>query len=213
MLHFQNLLYVHIPKTGGTWVQEVLLKHGGNHVATDHQPAFREKKFIRRENLKPFCFVRHPVGYIHSVWKHWTGAPGARINNESFRKKIFHWDKRTFASTYCRNIVEGNFEQTLINFQQNAPGFVTKVYEIYSRECIYVGRYENLRDDFASFIQDHATNPSEALLADIQESPPVNVSLHQEVPKVDRTLLEAFIAAEPACQQHGYNEAPSAFIL
>lgn len=204
MIRYQNTLFTHMPKTGGTWVTHVLTKHGGSSVSTYHQPAFRAASLIKREQLAPFCMVRHPIGFVVSIWKHWTLHPLARQNNRSFKKYLVHWDKRKFGSLLCRCIVEGDLEQTFKNFTTIRPGFVSWMYQYYTRECVFVGKNENLREDLANFLRAKCVELPPELVSDILNSPKVNDKYVEVSHKVDAKLIKDFLAAESACQIYGY---------
>lgn len=69
-----NLCFLHIPKTGGMWVEQAL-KHAG----IEYRPApcipYVHHRHAARYHLKGhyrkyFCFVRHPADWYASWWKY-----------------------------------------------------------------------------------------------------------------------------------------------
>lgn len=75
-LRFPNTCFVHIPRTGGIWLQELTRQlgilrqvfkgdvdsHFTYHQILEHAPEWK--------NLKSFSFVRNPIDWIKSRWSH-----------------------------------------------------------------------------------------------------------------------------------------------
>ena len=76
-----NSAFLHIPRTGGTWVREVLA--GANLIKDEivsqtpeestegsvrswHNVPSSNADFLAREHV--FCFVRHPLTWYQSYW-------------------------------------------------------------------------------------------------------------------------------------------------
>lgn len=69
----QNSVFLHIPKTGGTWVRKALLNAGASLRAVgdphgpleDTYPVLSDEELSRRTI---FMFVRHPLSWYQSRW-------------------------------------------------------------------------------------------------------------------------------------------------
>src|SRR5262245_16462215 len=73
-----NALFLHIPKTGGTWVEEVLKECGilAEQAAVTDAVTWRHP--LRGHHLHDysfvFAFVRHPLSWYESWWKFQAGS-------------------------------------------------------------------------------------------------------------------------------------------
>ncbi len=73
-----NALFLHIPKTGGSWVEQALREIGVQieQPATIPGVTFRHSLLSMFQERYPyvFTFVRHPLGWYESWWKYQSGA-------------------------------------------------------------------------------------------------------------------------------------------
>ncbi len=156
--------------------------------------------------VKPFCIIRHPLEFVYSIWRHWSGNPKCRANNAD-AGKAHMWDKFHTASFYCENIVEGDFEKTIANFIENWPGFVSWLYAQFMRDCFYIGRHECLKDDFERALLLINGSMDEELRTLIREKKPVNVSKGREA-MLSEDLARKFLVHEPIARTWGYDDLP-----
>ncbi|MEM8669851.1 MAG: hypothetical protein AAGG48_20160 [Planctomycetota bacterium] len=206
MIRYGRSLFVHVPKTGGTWVRQLLLKHGGKTYSYEHDIPQRHRISIALRRSTPFCFVRHPVDFVYSVWKHWSGNPICRVNcTNAGRHK--YWDKRAHAHIYCACVIEGDVNATLRAFTQQAPGFVSEVYRVFTARCRHVGRYESLRSDLARILHLIEGNLDPSLESSIAEEVSVNVSRGADQ-QIDPQVARSFMEREPCSALYGYWDLP-----
>lgn len=142
----RNALFLHIPKTGGFWVEEAMKRVG---LATQLIPSPQDWTRADRHCLladfdgKPdfvFAFVRHPLRWYESWWRYQAG-------------KHHNWDRWRWHPTYplqsCR---ASDFNQFIANVEQQAPGFLRRFYEQYvgppEAPIHFIGRVERIVDDF-----------------------------------------------------------------
>lgn len=140
-----KVCFIHIPKTGGIWVRNMMKHLGLNPIDVgdqhDYFPAvlrlesreFFEKRFV-------FTIVRHPITWYQSRW--------------AFRVKS-GWQSRHPLDWWCAS---NDFHVFVDNVLKWAPnGWCSWLYNSYAnppREkgepslVDYVGRFENLEDDF-----------------------------------------------------------------
>ena len=145
-----DALFLHIPKTGGCWVEEVLPYIG---VPTE-QPAtlpgvsYRHclVSMFQRQHPFVFTFVRHPLRWYESWWKFQAGKwpvhePG-----------VWHPQR---SLEICRS---DDFNQFIRLCIDHEPGYVSRMYEWYIgpvgfQYVKFIGRQENLADDLIEVLQ------------------------------------------------------------
>ena len=136
-------VFLHIPKTGGSWVNDVLWKlglvkceFGEKHSDMNrilHLYAYRPYEYTRKclrlgfkwhqEVIKgyKFCFVRHPLKWYESYWQYkacrWHLDPG-----------YYKW--HPIATTY--DVGSDEFDSFVINLVDKFPGYVTELYNHYA---------------------------------------------------------------------------------
>lgn len=187
-------------------MENALLSHGGTRFSYSHDIPENKRIHIYLARLKPFCFVRHPLSFVYSIWRHWSGNPVCRMNNSNPKKRVM-WDKKYTADFYCAAICEESFPQTVLNFSEQWPGFVTWLYTRFTTGCFYVGRFENLRTDLFHAIRLINGSVTDELKTAIFQSQPQNQSAGPHS-TVSRDLAERFMKNEPCAQQYGYDYMP-----
>jgi hypothetical protein len=171
-------IFLHIPKTGGNWITDVLEKNnlvtgslGFKHADIDRLfvPSLNSEKmllkyFLKRRmesilgrilgtsgNQKPFmfCFVRHPVTWYES-WFKYMSQPSR------------HWwawgDERANEVWHPNSMLNGlgdpDFNQFVRNVVRKRPGYVTEMYGWYTKSQIdFVGKLENLQEDLVTALK------------------------------------------------------------
>ena len=144
----QNAMFIHIPKTGGQWVEEALLRTGVPVQLITHpqDPRHADRHCLfEHTELKPnivFACVRDPAEWYESWWKYQTGREHS-------------WDEWEWHPTYplqnCRHSEFNEFMEIVINI---FPGFVSKLYDCYLRtedmlsRHVVVCRTDKLADHF-----------------------------------------------------------------
>ena len=206
MVQLDKALFVHIPKTGGTWVRELLLENNGVKFSYPHDLPQHHTKKIKKLKLEPFCFVRHPLELLYSLWKHWSGDENCRLNNLN-PELYWQWDKKEYGFLLAECIVEGDINATVSNFVTKYPGFFSAILDKYSKRCKYIGRYENIKEDLMDIVFKANGEVQEHLLIDIYANKKVNESKGNEG-SLSKELALRFISKEPACFLYNYTYLP-----
>ena len=121
-------LFLHIPRTGGRWITEVLessdlvFAHVGERHATAADLAPLERLLQTPHGygkgnrpLLKFCFVRHPQRWYEASYR----AEGAGSSFDAFVEKAV----------------------------RERPGYLSALYESYTQDAHFVGRFERLAED------------------------------------------------------------------
>jgi hypothetical protein len=176
-----RMIFYHVPKTGGKWVAEAMLKCGlmdgvgegrffgekegkkpeGRPFALSRQHSTPTAMLDRfKEGRYQFCFVRRPFEWLRSFWCH-------RLRTGRKRKSHFPMDQ-------C---LDGDFSQFLRNVVRERPGFIGQMYQCYvgpeNNWMDFVGCYERLADDLVVALNQAGCEFDEDTL---RSTPPVNVS-------------------------------------
>ena len=154
-------LFVHVPKTGGTWLRRGLAEAGfivGEEavpgvaawpVPATASPAMRRlhatARGVGHDPARSFCFVRHPLAWYRSLWAH-----GVRDG----------WEPREFAlDQYGCDDFRAFMDRCLRAFP---VGFVSLLYRVFTDGAGFVGRYERLGEDLHAALALAGLDPSGA---------------------------------------------------
>ncbi|MCE0497084.1 MAG: sulfotransferase family protein [Methylacidiphilales bacterium] len=186
-----NAVFLHVPKTGGTWVAE-LLKHlglvktpvGGSR--TDFERLFWYDRFHRDEkvfrnlirrrlgwlpHINPgcfkFCFVREPLSWYVSWWRFMECR---KWRSQGDEKNPYHKSPVEMLN----GLGSHDFNTFVDNVNRKRPGFVTEMYGWYARPSVaFVGKQENLRRDLLEAL---SLMRMKTDVAEIETFPEMNVS-------------------------------------
>ena len=146
----QRLLFVHIPRTGGTWAAEALDSTGMRKgrwkdndpfwVCKGHRLFLQSRRFVRVSYFA--TFVRHPLAYYESVWK-WLTANGG-IN--AFVRR-WRWHPHLAAARLLK--LGMGFDDWVAAILASEPCWYTRLLENYvgppgGETCDFIGRTEYL---------------------------------------------------------------------
>lgn len=186
-----NAIFLHVPKTGGTWIYDVLHKLGlvqgtFSHEHADMDIVLRDTladKFRLRNHLsknkrrrlpyieRPFIFgfVRHPLTWYESFFRFLHTDLGQRCLHLRMND-LNAWHPTAIVS--CVNTRDFNCFVSDIN--KIHPGFVTSMYNQYFKYgADYIGKQENLMDDLRKILS--KLHPS-LDLSSISETEKINTS-------------------------------------
>lgn len=159
-LNKSKALFLHVPRTGGTWITSALDESGvsvsrWNSAIPRGLPRkhgllwhLRDK---RRSSVKQsFAFVRHPKDYYQSVW---TYLKSKGVDKRGRMLRRFQW--HPFHPAIRR--WDGNFREWIVNMTTYEPKWMSRLVDLYigpkgAEFCDYVGRTERLVDDFVEIM-------------------------------------------------------------
>ena len=207
-------VFLHIPKTGGTWIRQVLreldlVKAPLGHGHSPYDRAFWHDKLhhdikvvrylLRRAVRSPrmqhrmdpncfkFCFVREPLTWYESYWRFMQGIDWA-WKDWGDEKDPYRWDPCAFIN----NLGSPDFNVFMRNVNRKRPGFVTELFSWYVQPGVdFVGKSENLEADlieaFAQMKLDVDVN--RILAVPPQNETPAHIPKPQWDPAVKRETL------------------------
>ena len=174
MLILPNSCFLHVPKTGGSWVRKAIIAsgircqeyqvNGDFHIGLAQCPCPDKFKF---------AFVRHPLDLYRSYWQY---------------KMSYGWDPKNQMDMACRS---DNFHQFVCHVLDKYPGVYGKsLIEIIGEngnEIEFIGKYENLVEDLIT-----ALNRAGEVFDEhaIRTFPPFNVSDKVKFPADYTELLK-----------------------
>jgi hypothetical protein len=163
-------VFLHVPKTGGTWIKHVLqqldlLEAPLGHQHSDWERAFWHDKLHKdlkvarylfrrvvgsrraQARIEPdcfrFCFVREPLLWYESYWRFMQSVDWSW---KSWGDELDPY--RWHPCAMLNNLGSSDFSAFMHNVNRKRPGFVTEMYGWYVRPGIgFVGRQEFLRQD------------------------------------------------------------------
>jgi hypothetical protein len=160
-------VFLHIPKTGGSWVTGVLeelnlveTSCGPEHAdfgrAFWHTRFHREAKTLRQmlrravgskraASIQPdcfrFCFVREPLDWYESWWRFMQGLDWKSWGDE---RDPYRWHPNSMLN----GLGSRDFNTFVHNVNRKRPGYVTEMYGWYVRPGVgFVGKMERLQRD------------------------------------------------------------------
>ena len=155
-----NCAFLHIPKTGGTFVTNVL----GNPPWEGRH----KHKILSDASLTAFCFVRHPLDWYESYWRWLAGYEG---RGGDFTSRPGH--------PLCplSNVWDPDFNKTIAACIEQSPGFLTTMFQSYTRDCKHIGRQESLRADLIGILEKCGLKATK----DVETTDRQNISLKKQV--------------------------------
>jgi hypothetical protein len=188
-----RMLFLHLPKTGGSWVTSALLAAGVRAERPASLPFHANREESRAYGDRFTCaFVRHPLDFWRSYW--------------AFRMRD-GWDRQSAIDVQAASSDLNEFAARLV---ERAPGAATHFYEAFvgvpGDEIDFIGRQENLAGDLVSALRSAGEPFDEETL---RAHPRVNSSDYALLPtlftrvaaerlaEAEHVLIERFYASDP----------------
>ncbi len=150
-------VFLHIPRTGGTWIRDalgVLGVHAGpyslteqnlpkNHCYLGH---YFRAPYSKKDTNFIIAIVRHPIAYYESVWK-WITYSRGRMRGR------WSWHPYMTAS----RLYSTDFNVWVEIMLREEPAWYTRMVELFvgpagGEFCDYIGRTETLENDFHAIL-------------------------------------------------------------
>lgn len=217
-------VFLHIPKTGGLWVEKVLQQldlvdlHIGHSQHADFDRSLNYERFFsgrhimtyllrrnigrrlgtyREEQPYKFCFVRHPLTWYESWWKYMTGRDWYDCGAQNSKE---HWHP----CSVLNGLGDRDFNAFVLNVLRTRPGFVTELFYSYTKPGInYIGKTETLVDDLIAVLRELGLTFDEST---VRGTSKVNVSkTPQDAVRWDPKVREMAMRLElPGITRFGY---------
>jgi hypothetical protein len=160
MLLFERAVFLHVPKTGGTWVRDAVTAAGArfDEFRVDDD-VHADLSYCPCPERFKFAFVRHPCDVYGSYWR--------------FKVKE-GWDQRNPFDLDCGSDSFATFVRHVL---EKEPAWCSRMFADYvgppERSIEFVGRFERLADDLVHALTEAGEPFDERRL---RETPPVNRS-------------------------------------
>lgn len=221
-------LFLHIPKTGGSWVRHVLREQGLVKMEWPHPhpeldrvlnlpryyPLHFAKQSIKHKSLRlyreiqqsyKFCFVRHPHSWYESYWRFMQGHDWKSFHNERQQERTILFKRPWHPNAYLERIGRRDFRTFMQTVLTEYPGYLTQMYGWYAPpgEIDFVGRTESLVDDLLEALTRAGITVDEGAVRNTEK---VNTSPNRiDRPKWDDELRNSVHRLEaPVFERFGY---------
>jgi hypothetical protein len=165
MLILNNAVFLHVPKTGGSWIKAAITNAGIDYEEhlVDGDP-HGDLSYCPCRDRFTFAFVRDPLSLYRSYWRFKMGQ--FRMTTE--------WDCRNPFDVACAAPTFTGFVENVLRLE---PAWCSRAFEDYvgppTREIDFVGRFEYLMADLVRALYRSRTPFDERA---IRNTPPINVS-------------------------------------
>lgn len=183
-------IFLHIPKTGGNWVISILQERKlifdilkSKHMQMKHIG-------LKRQNFI-FAFVRHPVTWYESWyryqmandWKQWQGFDGYVHPCEELN-----------------DCADNDFNKFIGNVIDKHPGFLTNMYELFTKDCKFIGKQETMRIDMIKIFKRMKTKANVKYIKKLKKEnvskliyeTDWNFTLKQQIQELEKSIMERY---------------------
>jgi len=193
VLIFKNAVFLHVPKTGGTWVKAAVANAGLDfeECIVDGDP-HGDLSYCPFPDRFIFAFVREPLSLYRSYWRF---------------KMTTVWDARNPFDVEC---AAPTFEGFVDNVLRLEPAWCSRTFEDYvgppTGEINFVGRFEALVHDLIRALRLVGATFDERV---IRATPPMNVSsVNPDLAQWSDDLAERVRRSEhSSIRRFGYSSA------
>jgi len=191
-----RILFIHIPKTGGSWVEQAMESGGVEFEAIADVP-HPERALLNTCDRFVFGFVREPLSWYRSVW--------------TFHRRLPQLDWPPITDS-----IDLDFPHFLEEIAEKSPGYLAAYYRQFvgppNDEIDFIGHHEQLADELVTALRLAGQDFDEDAL---RAKPRVNRSLRKEtmpgvvVPDCPATLKARVMESEHEVYERFYMENSS----
>lgn len=203
-------VFLHVPRTGGNWVRNVLRRiaemPARNFYGTIPEHIDRKHACLSHKDRRKmarvkyiFAFVRHPVSYYESVWK-WLNRDARK---RSAKQPNWAIRRRWHPFRDVAKLWDQEFNVWVARVLEDVPAFATRLFEMYvgpegAPFVDFIGRLENIKEDMEVVLSrlgnpmelDNVTGKINAIDKDVSWDD----YLLERVLKIERPTIERFYA-------------------
>ena len=196
MLILKNCRYIRVAKTGTQYCTHAIKASCKNfREAGILEESYHMSSKDGSSSLPAFGFVRHPITWLESYWRHRC--------THGWKEDACEIDLR------CQSDKFIEFIEHLL--RELRPGFVSRTFQQmlgknYS-DCQFIGRFENLTNDLASAL---LFFKEDVCIKKLITSPAVNVGNRESFPdqELPQTLAKEIVIAEKELMFQFYADCP-----
>ena len=203
----KQMLFLHIIKTGGVAVENAIDSRWPLGWRMRHRKDGKPGWHMRKSDIAglpfvptafAFCFVRHPLHWHISCWRHLQFMRRRRVRRGSNLMDMFHWFDWHPQMWYAEQN-ELDFNAWIDRIVERDPGHLSKMFEEYvgldrkTPNVQYVGRQETLTEDL-----DHLLQISKTPLKNFAQWPMPKISKQsiQNILKSEKQILHRYYGLE-----------------
>jgi hypothetical protein len=203
-----NSIFLHVPKTGGSYIKTVLLANNlivprfvkknsyriGENKHIDLSQALSILTSYQKNILYPFVslkdnpfifyFVRHPKGWYESYFKYLVGIDFKKFGQTGNIRQMHPLSP-------LNELYSKSFNVFMSNILEKEPHFLTKLYFRYSHSRLigYVGKQENMKEDLQNIISHiYPTIKDRIILPNTLINKSKNITINWEPNLYDRMM-------------------------
>lgn len=209
-VHTEKLLFIHVPKTGGSSVRVILRAAGvpftetGSGYYPEQHASLDWLRLTYRgidEGRMSFGFVRNPVDWIKSRWA-WAVETGMDTNRHNVPDAANHWLAHCWSNDFT-TFIERYLERYPGVYTQNCAKLLGLWND--TKPVDYIGKTETLQDNLIEVFELSGT-PYDQAAFDVVK--PRRVAAHgkyADACKLSETLAARVMQAEGyICERFGY---------
>lgn len=152
-------IFIHIPKTGGSWVRHAIKRcgipvqeRGPEHVGRNQitHAAIKQVHKKYRKNRLAFAFIRHPVSWLKSKWAYAIARGKLKVERRTGVDRCLHRDLNVFLERLLDTNAALPTHSMLHRIGWNNSNGTWKNT---IKNKVLVGRNETLSQDLARFLK------------------------------------------------------------